>query len=238
MIRNVDLVSYLPQFMKDYKEEVLALDAENPEFFLMWVAKDRVLYNRFIETADEYGISRYEQMLNIHPVAEDTLESRRSRVRSMWFNTIPYNMQTLIQKLIVLCGSRDNFIIADNFTEGYTLTLLTDLELFGQVEELERIIDTMIPCNIDVNSLNIFPCEASGGVYPTGCIGWVDMDFITNDFKEEYDPQGSAFIANGMTDYAVVQIVNDFNENYESKGKANVAVNVTVAEIISTESED
>ena len=266
MIRNVDLVSYLPQFMKDYKEEVLALDAENPEFFLMWVAKDRVLYNRFIETADEYGISRYEQMLNIHPVAEDTLESRRSRVRSMWFNTIPYNMQTLIQKLIVLCGSRDNFIIADNFTEGYTLTLLTDLELFGQVEELERIIDTMIPCNIDVNSLNMFPFEIQGGSYPTGCIGWVDMDFITNDFrevydsegheylangitdyadvlitndfKEEYDSQGKGFIANSVSDCAFVQITNDFSESYESEGNSNISAGMTVAEIITTESED
>ena len=96
MIRQVDLVSYLPPFMKAYKEPVAALDAENPEFYLMWSAVDRVLRNRFIETADEYGLSRYEKMLGIYPSAEDTLESRRSRVRSKWFNKIPYTMKTLL----------------------------------------------------------------------------------------------------------------------------------------------
>lgn len=34
MIREVDLVSYLPPFMQSYKEPVAALEAENPEFSL------------------------------------------------------------------------------------------------------------------------------------------------------------------------------------------------------------
>ena len=58
MIREVDLVSYLPPFMQSYKEPVAALEAENPEFSLMWSATDRCLRNRFISTADEYGISQ------------------------------------------------------------------------------------------------------------------------------------------------------------------------------------
>lgn len=90
MIREVDLVSYLPPFMQSYKEPVAALEAENPEFSLMWSATDRCLRNRFISTADEYGISQFEKMLKIYPTADDTLESRRSRVQSKWFNTIPY----------------------------------------------------------------------------------------------------------------------------------------------------
>ena len=46
MIREVDLVSYLPPFMQSYKEPVAALEAENPEFSLMWSATDRCLRNR------------------------------------------------------------------------------------------------------------------------------------------------------------------------------------------------
>lgn len=97
MIREVDLVSYLPPFMQSYKEPVAALEAENPEFSLMWSATDRCLRNRFISTADEYGISRFEKMLKIYPTADDTLESRRSRVQSKWFNTIPYTWKVLLQ---------------------------------------------------------------------------------------------------------------------------------------------
>lgn len=61
MIREVDLVSYLPPFMQSYKEPVAALEAENPEFSLMWSATDRCLRNRFISTAAE----RTEQVLNL-----------------------------------------------------------------------------------------------------------------------------------------------------------------------------
>ena len=62
MIKNVDLISYLPPYLQEYKEDVAALAAENPEFLLVWDAVDRVLYNHFIETADTYGISRFEKL--------------------------------------------------------------------------------------------------------------------------------------------------------------------------------
>lgn len=153
MIREVDLVSYLPPFMQSYKEPVAALEAENPEFSLMWSATDRCLRNRFISTADEYGISRFEKMLKIYPTADDTLESRRSRVQSKWFNTIPYTWKVLLQKLLVLCGDSD-FEVTGDFKTGYTLYIDTDLELYGQVEELENIINTMIPENLVVVSKN------------------------------------------------------------------------------------
>lgn len=43
MIREVDLVSYLPPFVGEYKETNLTLIAENPEFVLVWKAADRAL---------------------------------------------------------------------------------------------------------------------------------------------------------------------------------------------------
>ncbi len=236
-MRNIDLASYLPLFMQEYKEPRQALDAETPEFILVWQAKDRVLYNRFIETADEYGISRYETMLGINPSEEDTLESRRSRVRSLWFNTIPYTLKTLIRKLITLCG-KDNFTLTNNFSEGYTLNLNVDLELYGQVEELERIIDTMIPCNIVTDIQNTFNISASGGSYIGGVIGLVDVDNITPDFNETNNIDGNAFIGSVISDVQLVQVTPDFNEQNEIRGSSNVSVALTVTEILTTESEE
>ena len=77
MIREVDLVSYLPPFLAEYKEINMALAAENPEFGFLWEAADRMLRNEFILSADEYGISRFEKMLGILPSASDTLENRK-----------------------------------------------------------------------------------------------------------------------------------------------------------------
>ena len=89
MIREVDLVSYLPPFLAEYKEIRAALAAEDPEFRIIWEAADRVLRNEFIATADEFGVSRYEKLLGITPYEKEQLESRRNRVMARWFTRIP-----------------------------------------------------------------------------------------------------------------------------------------------------
>ena len=42
MIRNVDLVSYLPPIMAEFQEYRATLEAENPEFVIIWNATDQV----------------------------------------------------------------------------------------------------------------------------------------------------------------------------------------------------
>ena len=114
MTREVDLVSYLPPFLAEFKEIAVTLEAENPEFVLVWNAAERVLKNEFIESADEYGISRFERILKIFPSKEDSLESRRARVQARWFATIPYTWRMLIEKLISICGD-SNFTLEGDF---------------------------------------------------------------------------------------------------------------------------
>lgn len=179
MIREVDLVSYLPPFVQEYKEPVAALEAESPEFCAIWKTVDKVLRNRFISTADEYGISRFEKLLAVYPQSDDTLESRRSRVQSKWFSKLPYTMQTLIQKMIVLCGNSD-FKLAYDFDIGYTLTVGTGLELCGQVEELESILDELLPCNIVASTKNTISGPAMGSFNMCGGIAFAEDIYITS----------------------------------------------------------
>lgn len=178
MIREADLVSYLPPFMREYKEISATLEAENPEFLLVWKAAEQVLKNEFIETADEYGISRFEKLLNILPSCNDTMESRRSRVQSRWFTTLPYTWRMFIQKLIVLCGEND-FTITKQF-DFYRIDLDVNLELFGQVEELERIIETILPCNIVTISVNGIRADPGGAFYMHGGTAFAQDVHITS----------------------------------------------------------
>ncbi len=174
MIRDVDLVSYLPTFMQEYKEPVIALKTEKPEFCVVWKAADRVLHNHFISTADEYGISRFEKLLGIYPNTDDTLESRRSRVQSKWFNQIPYTFRVLLQKLMALCGSAD-FTVMQDFETGYTLTIDTHLTLFGQIEDLENMVETILPCNIATVLNNEIICQAESEQVYLGGVGFTEM---------------------------------------------------------------
>jgi hypothetical protein len=236
LIRDVDLVSYLPEFMQEYIEPVAALKSVNQEFDIAWRAVDRTLNNRFIATADEYGISRFEKLLDIYPESNDTLESRRSRVRSKWFNQIPYTMKVLLQKLTVLCGDAD-FTLTNNFETGYTLTLETDLELYGQVEELEDIINTMLPCNIVVDSRNNIPCTARGYALFQGGVCFCNKFVITNDFREIYGIEGAAALGGGTIHTDMLNITNDSRESMTAYGTANIRGGITDTGVV-TVSED
>ena len=265
MIREVDLVSYLPPYLQEYNQEtVAALEAENPEFRLIWEASDRVLYNEFIATADEYGISRFEKILNILPSKEDTLESRRARVQSRWFTEIPYTMKALISKLIALCGD-SNFEITKDFLY-YKIGIETNLELFGQVEELEHIIETMLPCNMVVDSVNKIPCYVDGvalwggGICAIeffvitnderaehtitgkanvgGALSGAAAYFITNDGKETITANGSASHGGGVVNAVSVTITNDFNEQFNIDGTNSLGSGAVVTEIIGIDHEE
>lgn len=166
MIREVDLVSYLPAYMKEYDESVAALKAENKEFYLIWTATDRCLHNRFISTADEYGISRFEQMLGISPSVTDDLETRRIRVYNRWNIAIPYTMRTLLKRLISLLGEKE-FTIRGKFSDSYelTVTVYTDCP---QIDELEYTLSEMVPMNIVTNV--IYENALTGNFYMGGII--------------------------------------------------------------------
>ncbi|MCI8430460.1 MAG: DUF2313 domain-containing protein [Lachnospiraceae bacterium] len=168
MIREVDLVSCLPPFMAEYKEIHTALAAEDPEFVLVWKAADRTLRNEFIATADEYGISRFEKILKILPSREDTLESRRSRVQSRWFTSLPYTWKMFLQKLIALCGE-NSFAVEKRF-DRYQVELKVQLPMFGQVQELEGIVNMMFPCNMVLKTINGIPADLESGIHAGGVL--------------------------------------------------------------------
>lgn len=220
MTREIDLVSYLPPFLAEFKEIAVTLEAENPEFVLVWNAAERVLKNEFIETADEYGISRFEKLLHIFPSTEDTLESRRARVQIRWFSSIPYTWRVFIERLIAICGE-NNFTLTKHFADGYLLELEVSLELYGQIEELERLIETMFPCNIAFIAKNSIHCFVEGFAFWGGGVCSVETFFITNDEKNVRIIRGTSFVAGGVADVALLPLItNDSEEHFTFSGIA------------------
>lgn len=184
MTREVDLVSYLPYFMAEYKEIRTTLEAETPEFIFVWEAAEHVLKNEFIETADEYGLSRFEKILKVYPTMEDTIESRRARIRARWTSTIPYTEHMLIEKLTAICG-KNNFTITKKY-DCYKIEIEVSLEMYGQIEELEHVIWGMIPCNMVVEIRNKLFMETYGEALTGGGVCSIETFFITNDANEQF----------------------------------------------------
>lgn len=179
MNREVDLLSYLPPFLQEFKENRETLNAENPEFVLAWNGADRVLKNEFIDTADEYGISRFENILKITPSKTDTLEIRRKRVMLQWLSRTPYTLRAFLERLSAICGDSDYSVVKEYLK--YKIGITTNLEEAGQAEELDRLIEEMMPCNMVVASMNKIPCNPEGSLYVAGTVCYVEHIEIADD---------------------------------------------------------
>ena len=167
MLREADLLSYLPTFMQEYKEIAAALSAENPEFNVILKEADNALDNEFITTADETGIKRFEALLGILPGEYDTLESRRTRVLLLWFISLPYTLRMLIKRLTVLCGGTD-FTVEKDF-DAYYIRVITHFRLYSQVLQLRKLLKEMIPANMVSDDHNIVIVPVDG--IPAICTG-------------------------------------------------------------------
>ncbi len=170
MIREVDLISYLPPFIAEYKETNVTLTAENPEFILVWEAAERVLKNEFIETADEYGISKFEKLLSIIPLKEDTIQIRRARVQAGWFIRLPYTWRMLLQKLTEICG-----IVTIILENSYLIHMKVEVELQWQIDSLIDVVSRMLPCNMRISVRNVLSLDLENPA-PMIKPGWINYE--------------------------------------------------------------
>lgn len=178
-MNDVNLAEYLPPFLREYKELKAVMEAENPEFSLLQNAAKRVLKNEFIETADEFGISRFEKLLGIMPSKNDTLESRRARVYSRWFTELPYTLRMFVGRLAQMSGGTE-FSVTEDY-EHYRVAAETCFELFGQVDELERLVELMFPCNIIADVRNTVRVKAERPLFAGGAAAVTEWVFINQE---------------------------------------------------------
>ena len=90
MAREIDLLGYWMPVLRQLKEFKEIAKAETPELKYILEQIERTLNNMFIETADEYGIKRFEDMMGIYPEAGASLETRRFNVLVKWNDKVPY----------------------------------------------------------------------------------------------------------------------------------------------------
>ena len=81
MVRGVELIKYLPDYVADYREIKSITIAEDPEFKLVWNEADNTRNNQFLDTCDEVGLSRFEKLLSIKNEIK-SVDMRKVVVRS------------------------------------------------------------------------------------------------------------------------------------------------------------
>lgn len=166
MIREVNLLSFLPEFVQEYREIKHIMNSEQPEIQKLEDETETIKNNQFILSCDIDGIARFENLLGITPKPDDTLDARKSRVITRWNDSIPYTYKGLKEKLNVMCGE-GNYLLIPSFNE-YGLEIVVSLPLSGQADELDYMLSYMIPANIVVTSRNNMVRTMTGTVHGGG----------------------------------------------------------------------
>lgn len=166
MIREVNILSFLPEFVQEYREIKHIMNSEQPEIQKLEDETEIIKNNQFILSCDIDGIARFENLLGITPKPDDTLDARKSRVITRWNDSIPYTYKGLKEKLNVMCGE-GNYLLIPSFNE-YGLEIVVSLPLSGQADELDYMLSYMIPANIVVTSRNNMVRTMTGTVHGGG----------------------------------------------------------------------
>ena len=80
MVRKINILEYLPEFMQKYLQLQLICYAENIIFQEALNEIEIINDNQFILTANSNGLKRFEKMLGIVASNNESLESRRTKI--------------------------------------------------------------------------------------------------------------------------------------------------------------
>lgn len=150
------LKKYLPEFISNIKEFQELDKTVSIEVDELRNKLQQIQLNQFIETANEEGLRRYEQLIGLSSDGDEQL--RRFNILNKYNSTIPFTMVWLKNMLNTTLGKGD-FLLDMNHSE-YTLTI-------GIVASKEHLIPVLfkdlrkkIPCNLILNSITLTPVQA------------------------------------------------------------------------------
>lgn len=178
MVREVDPEGFLPEFVREYREIKEILHAEKPDLQVIAEAVERVRDCAFIMYCGDYEIGRFERMMGVFFAADDTLEERQARILIRWNEAPPYTIASLNEKLAAICGE-DNFAVDIRYDE-YRLEITVTLTHAGQVDELERLLQRIVPANMVITVRNTMTADPSAELFAGGVVSACAFSVIGN----------------------------------------------------------
>lgn len=149
MAKQVDMISYLPPVLQDYKElkEIAAM--ENPILSYLWQKIEDELNNQFVATINSDGADRYESMLKIASLATDTMETRRFRILAKYNDRAPYTHIVLKQILDSLLGEGE-YELTISPAEKY-IKIRINLTQGSMAKAVNELVERITPQNMELD---------------------------------------------------------------------------------------
>lgn len=188
---EIELLKKLPLFHRNIYEFQQISKATTPELEQLLHKIDFILDNWFIDTSDEYGISRMEKIVGIVSDSNIDLETRRFNLLLKMSEKLPYTDETLEERLTSLCGA-GNYSIQRDY-DNYKIDITTSLEAGDTFESMCEALDNMIPCNMDLSVSNKVIIISTGVIYTGGIRNVKEKIFVTNDISSTVRDSAKVF---------------------------------------------
>jgi hypothetical protein len=143
------LIEYLPNILKEVREYQALMFGEQPEIFGLFIEIENALNNQFVASSMEYGIERWEKILNIAPKATFTLDERKFTILSRLSEQLPFTCQMLIQMLTQLCGANGFHVLLQH--NDYILNVSVELTVVNNFNGVGTMLKKVVPANMVVN---------------------------------------------------------------------------------------
>lgn len=144
-----ELIDYLPDFLKDFREFKVIMQTEQPQMEQLWNYIDETLANYFIADANDNGLKRYETVLSIKSKDTDSLDDRRFRILARWNEQLPYTMNVLRMQLKNLCG--ENGYRVELKSNEYTLVVKVALTAKNNYIDVGNYLERVVPANVIID---------------------------------------------------------------------------------------
>ena len=143
MKRTIEYIPYEMQGIIDYQEIANAVDNY---YSIKADELEQLKNNRNILKSDEETIRYYEELLNIIPKSDETLDERRFAIWLKMNNKIPYSEQWLRHWLTSILGI-DNYKLTFNYAD-YSFILRISLSSQNKFDIVSAMLDTIVPAHI------------------------------------------------------------------------------------------
>ncbi len=150
---ETDIRKYWTRVVRGITEFDAIATAENPEFNSLRDCLTRLLNDTFVVDATEYGVERWEDLLNIIPAAGQTLEDRKVKILTYLNVKLPYTWR-------MLEGTLKGIIGADNFTltldnSILKLTLKAKFASLNQKRDVTELLHNVVPKNLFIEVVEL-----------------------------------------------------------------------------------
>ena len=140
------LIDYLPQVLKEIYEFKVLFDAEDKELAELKASLDDIFKEMFVYTAENEGLKRLENILNLTVSADDDIDFRRFQI----LTKLNGSERNLIKKIQIIVG---NDFDIDYYWSEYRLSVKLPLKDKKYLDAVKQMLDETVPLNLIIDAV-------------------------------------------------------------------------------------